>query len=72
VYKNGSLMLSFGRSGSSWGKMTLAGSSWGEKVITPNNNNKAGGHKTHSRSTRPRSRLVSTRLTVEAQGPKNQ
>jgi hypothetical protein len=29
-------------------------------------------HKAHSGSTRPRSRLASTRLTVEAQGPKNQ
>jgi len=29
------LMLSFGRSGSSWGKMTQAGSSCGKKVITP-------------------------------------
>jgi len=35
VCKNCSLMLSFGRSGSSWGKMRQTGSSWGEKVITP-------------------------------------
>jgi hypothetical protein len=29
-------------------------------------------HKAHSGSTRPRGRLASTRLTVEAQSPKNQ
>jgi hypothetical protein len=31
-------MLFFGRSSSSWGKMTQAGNSWGENVITSNIN----------------------------------